>query len=71
MPRVALLVTCLVDFFRPSIARATLACLRAAGCRVDVPLAQVCCGQPAYNAGDEAVSRDLARQVIDSFEGYD
>src|SRR5258708_23083533 len=70
-PRVALFVTCLVDLFRPSIGFAAVKLLEQAGCTVEVPAAQVCCGQPAYNSGDRADTRAIARQVIDAFAGYD
>ena len=52
--RVGLLVTCLVDLFRPSIGFAAVKLLEEAGCTVEVPRAQTCCGQPAYNSGDRA-----------------
>jgi len=70
-PRVALFVTCLVDLFRPGIGFAAVKLLEQAGCRVEVPSAQVCCGQPAYNSGDRADARAIARQVIEAFAGYD
>ncbi|MEO1192633.1 MAG: (Fe-S)-binding protein [Pseudomonadota bacterium] len=70
-PRVALFVTCLVDLFRPSVGFAAVKLLRAAGCRVDVPAAQTCCGQPAYNSGDRKDTAAIARKVIAAFEGYD
>src|ERR1051326_5622087 len=69
--RVALLVTCLVDLFRPSVGFAAVALLEAAGCTVEVPRAQTCCGQPAYNSGDRADAKAIARQVISAFAGYD
>jgi L-lactate dehydrogenase complex protein LldE len=68
--RVALFVTCLVDLFRPSVGFAAVKLLEEAGCVVEVPPLQVCCGQPAYNSGDRASTRAIARQVIDAFEGY-
>jgi L-lactate dehydrogenase complex protein LldE len=68
---VALFVTCLVDLFRPSIGFAAVKLLEEAGCTVEVPARQVCCGQPAYNSGDRATTRAIARQVIDAFAGYD
>jgi L-lactate dehydrogenase complex protein LldE len=68
---VALFVTCLVDLFRPSIGFAAVKLLEDAGCTVEVPTLQVCCGQPAYNTGDRATTRAIARQVIEAFEGYD
>jgi L-lactate dehydrogenase complex protein LldE len=70
-PRVALFVTCLVDMFRPSIGFATVKLLEDAGCTVEVPAAQTCCGQPAYNSGDRETAKAFARQVIPAFEGYD
>ncbi len=51
-PRVGLFVTCLVDFHRPSVGFAAIRLLERAGCQVEVPRAQTCCGQPAYNRGD-------------------
>ncbi|MCP5149835.1 MAG: (Fe-S)-binding protein [Ectothiorhodospiraceae bacterium] len=70
-PRVGLFVTCLVDVFRPNIGFAAVKLLEDAGCRVEVPDLQTCCGQPAYNSGDAADARVLARQVIEAFEGFD
>lgn len=69
-PRVALLVTCLVDLIRPSVGFATVKLLEDAGCEVIVP-PQTCCGQPAYNSGDLATSRALALQVMDGLAAAD
>jgi L-lactate dehydrogenase complex protein LldE len=69
--RVALLVTCLVDLFRPSVGFAAVKLLEDAGCTVEAPRAQTCCGQPAYNSGDRADAKAIARQVIAAFAGYD
>ena len=70
-PRVALFVTCLVDLMRPSVGFAAATLLDQAGCDVEVPAAQTCCGQPAYNSGDKATAAALARQTIGALEGYD
>lgn len=70
-PRVGLFVTCLVDLFRPGIGFASIRLLEQAGCKVEVPAAQTCCGQPAFNSGDYDTTRRIARQVIEAFEGYD
>ncbi len=70
-PRVALFVTCLVDLYRPTVGFAAIRLMEDAGCLVEVPPVQTCCGQPAYNTGDRATARDLARAVIDAFGGYD
>ncbi|HXW19791.1 MAG TPA: (Fe-S)-binding protein [Roseiarcus sp.] len=68
--RVGLFVTCLVDLFRPSVGFAAVKLLEDAGCQVFVP-SQTCCGQPAYNSGDRATTKDLARQVMAAFEDCD
>lgn len=70
-PRVGLFVTCLVDFFRPSIGFAAVKLLEESGCDVEVPELQTCCGQPGFNSGDTRDATDLARQVIKVFAGYD
>jgi len=70
-PRVALFVTCLVDLFRPSVGFAAVKLLEDAGCTVEVPQAQSCCGQPAYNSGDRKSAQAIARTVITAFAGYD
>ncbi len=69
-PNVGLLVTCLVDLFRPSVGFAAVALLEQAGCTVVVP-AQSCCGQPAWNSGDRATTQTMARTMIQAFEACD
>jgi L-lactate dehydrogenase complex protein LldE len=70
-PRVALFVTCLVDLHRPTIAFAAIRLLQGANCQVEVPRAQTCCGQVAYNSGDRTTARDLGITILDAFGGYD
>ena len=70
-PRVALFVTCVVDLHRPTVGFAAIRLLEQAGCTVEVPPAQTCCGQPAYNAGDRATTRDIAESILNTFDGYD
>ena len=69
--RVGLFVTCLVDLFRPAVGFAAVKLLEEAGCTVEVPALQTCCGQPAYNGGDRADAKAIARQVIAAFAGFD
>ncbi|HUB94547.1 MAG TPA: (Fe-S)-binding protein [Stellaceae bacterium] len=69
--RVGLLVTCLVDLFRPSVGFAAVKLIEAAGFSVEVPMAQTCCGQPAYNSGDRKSAQAVARSVIEAFAAYD
>ncbi|MCP5087595.1 MAG: (Fe-S)-binding protein [Rhodobacteraceae bacterium] len=70
-PRVGFFVTCVVDAMRPNIGFASLKVLEQAGCEVEVPRAQTCCGQAAFNSGDDASTREIAKQVITAFEPYD
>jgi L-lactate dehydrogenase complex protein LldE len=70
-PRVGLFVTCLVDMVRPQVGFASVKLLEAAGCDVEVPAAQTCCGQPAWNAGADRNATEIARAVITAFEGFD
>src|SRR5579864_8110065 len=69
--RVGLFVTCLVDLFRPTVGFAAVKLLEDAGCVVEVPRLQTCCGQPAYNSGDRSDTKAIARQVIAAFSGFD
>ncbi|MDZ5698937.1 (Fe-S)-binding protein [Chelativorans sp. M5D2P16] len=70
-PRVGLFVTCLVDLFRPTVGFASVKLLEDAGCKVDVPMAQTCCGQPAYNSGDRDDTTAIAQKTIEIFEEFD
>lgn len=45
--------------------------LQEAGCNVEVPDQQTCCGQPAFNSGDTIHAAVLARQFIETFESFD
>jgi L-lactate dehydrogenase complex protein LldE len=69
--RVGLFVTCLVDMMRPEIGFSTLKLLEAAGCQIEVPPLQTCCGQPAYNSGDRSAARALAEKFVEEFEHFD
>ena len=61
--RVGLFVTCLVDLVRPQVGFAAVKLLEQAGCDVEVPNAQTCCGQPAWNAGaDKDAQRHRAQR---------
>ena len=70
-PRVGFFVTCLVNLLRPNIGFAAVQLLEEAGCTVEIPDAQTCCGQPNYNSGDFKNTKKIARQFIELFEGYD
>ncbi len=68
---VGLFVTCLVDLFRPNVGFAAVKLLQDAGLEISVPETQTCCGQPAYNSGDRADTKAIARNVITAFEPFD
>ncbi|MFK7995288.1 MAG: (Fe-S)-binding protein [Granulosicoccus sp.] len=70
-PHVGLFVTCLVDLHRPGVGFAAIKLLEQAGCLVSVPDSQTCCGQPAFNSGDDGSSRQIAMNTIMAFEGFD
>ncbi len=70
-PHIGLFVTCLVDLFRPSVGFAAIKLIEAGGARVEVPRAQTCCGQPAYNSGDRKNAVAIARHVVETFERFD
>jgi L-lactate dehydrogenase complex protein LldE len=71
-PQVQLFVTCLVDSLTPEVGRATVNALEKAGCTVEFPAGQGCCGQPAFNVGLHEDARVMATHtldVLDSTEG--
>ncbi|WP_372742736.1 (Fe-S)-binding protein [Neptunomonas sp.] len=69
--KVGLFVTCLVNTMRPSVGFASITLLEQAGCNVEVPELQSCCGQPAFNSGDDEGTRQIAYQTIKQFENFD
>lgn len=69
--RVALFVTCLVDQLYPEVGIAAVKLLRRAGCQVDFPAQQTCCGQPFFNSGFRRQAAGLARRAIEIFEPYE
>ncbi len=69
--KVQLMATCLCDAFYDDVARATVEVLEHAGCTIDFPEGQTCCGQPAFNAGDWPASRKVVRHAVKTFAGDD
>ncbi len=69
--KVGLFVTCLVDLMRPNVGFASVKLLEDAGCEVIVPENQTCCGQPAFNSGDVADAKAIARPLIEAFADVD
>ena len=69
-PRVGLFVTCLVDIFRPTVGLAAVRLLEDAGCAVEVPAVQSCCGRNG-GADATAMAMGMAKAVIETFEDFD
>ena len=67
--RVLLMGTCLCDAFYDDTAKATVEVLEHLGIAVEFPENQTCCGQPAFNSGDWAASRKVARHTASVFAG--
>jgi L-lactate dehydrogenase complex protein LldE len=69
MPEVIqLFITCLIDSLYPSTGKSVVDVLQRAGCKVEIPTGQTCCGQPAYNAGMRRQALPIARHTIQTFE---
>lgn len=63
------MATCLCDAFYDDVAAATVEVLEHLGMEVGFPAAQTCCGQPAFNGGDWAASRQVVRHTMRTFAG--
>ncbi|WP_345894625.1 (Fe-S)-binding protein [Phaeodactylibacter xiamenensis] len=69
--KIGLFIPCYVDQFYPQVGRATLELLQKAGCQVEYPLAQTCCGQPMANSGCETDALAAYAHFVDTFAPYD
>lgn len=63
------MLTCLCDAFFADAAKASIEVLEYAGCSVEFPEGQTCCGQVAFNGGDWENSRKVVRHTLDVFQG--
>ncbi len=70
-PRVSLFVTCIVDQLFPQVGIAMADVLERAGCEVEFPERQTCCGQPAFNSGYRDEARGIALHFLDVFRNCD
>jgi len=68
MQIIQLFITCLIDTLQPQIGEAVVQVLNRAGIKVEFPLGQTCCGQPAFNAGLRSEARKTAEHTIRIFE---
>ena len=66
---VRLMLTCLCDAFYGDVGVAAVKVLEHAGCTVEFPADQTCCGQPPFNAGDWAAARTIAGRTRQIFAG--
>jgi L-lactate dehydrogenase complex protein LldE len=64
---VQLFATCLGDLMFPDAVADAETLLREAGAEVEFPADQVCCGQPAFNAGHRRAARRVARTFVRAF----
>ncbi|HKP95820.1 MAG TPA: (Fe-S)-binding protein [Fibrobacteria bacterium] len=63
--KVQLFHTCIINEIYPEVGLSVVNILERLGVEVEVPLAQTCCGQPAFNAGFHADARKVARHTLD------
>lgn len=66
-PPVSLFIPCLVEHVLPEIGLAMAVVLQKLGYRVKYDDRQICCGQPAFNAGHAAEARKVARHFLEVF----
>ena len=65
---VQLFITCIADTLYPQVGEAVMRILGRLGVKVEFPVGQTCCGQPAFNAGARNLARPMAEQTIRVFE---
>ena len=68
---VALLLGCVQRTFFPNVNAATVRVLTAEGCDVVIPQPQGCCGALMVHSGLEDAATEMARRLIDTFDGLD
>jgi len=65
--KVSLFIPCYVDQCFPKVGISVVRILERLGHTVDYPMAQTCCGQPAFNSGAWEPARAVARQTLQAF----
>ena len=72
MPKVqvaeSLFVTCIVDQFFPDVGMSMARVLERAGCTLQFPPDQTCCGQPAFNSGYRDEACKVAQHTLEVFQ---
>ena len=56
------------NYFHPEVAKAALAVLEAAGCRVLVPKRDLCCGRPLYDWGMIDGAKQNLHEILDTLK---
>lgn len=59
--------TCVLDLFMPEAGMDAIALIEQQGIRVHFPMAQSCCGQPAYSSYHPTEAFDVAKAQLDLF----
>lgn len=66
---VQIFIPCFIDQLYPSVAFNMVKVLEKVGCKVSYNTNQTCCGQPAFNAGFWAESKDVCTKFLKDFKG--
>ena len=66
---VGFFTSCVMDAMFPTINQEAVRLMVIAGCRVEVPKAQTCCGALHAHSGLRRTARSLARQNVQAFPG--
>jgi L-lactate dehydrogenase complex protein LldE len=69
--RIALFVTCLVDSLAPDIGFAVLDVFDKLNIKLEVPMKQMCCGQPGFNVGYQKDTVKVALALYKEFKSFD
>lgn len=69
--RVGMILGCVQRLFFSDVNEATARVLTANGCEVVIPQSQGCCAALPQHQGQESQAQELARRMIDAFEGTD
>lgn len=67
--KVELFIPCFVDQLFPDTAFNMIKVLERVGCTVTYNVEQTCCGQPAFNAGNWEICKDIGQKFIGEFSG--
>ncbi len=68
---VGLFIPCYIDAVYPEVAIATLQLLEKLHVKVEYPAAQICCGQPMANEGDQVDSAPVEQHFVETFRNYE